>query len=366
MSTVSTTETKTELSVKDQATQALEVAVKSARTGLEEAVGDIAKGIATARGIREIKNALNDDIMKDFMMLMNSPHGFKSDKKDGGDFYKVEVVRDCMIDAFLKGAKVVNNEFNIIVGQCYLTKNFFERKIKELPYIRDLKYSIGTAAKAGAKSAAMPGQASWFDTRDGEAHEAHFTVTEAGDFRIVVNAWDGSSPSELYGKGESRLLRRIYKQMSGFDISDEPGRTVEGAVVQPAPLAEPKAIEAPAKQADPELANRQALAAETFKKMNVTQAMIEAKLGKPINEATGADLDELKEILEGVHKNETLLCDHFEFPEISEGAARNRLKRCRSAEGIDKTATRLLNEGADESMVRHLAGEYLEDLKGGE
>lgn len=348
------------------ATDNLSIAVNAARKELEGCVDDIQVAVATARGIREIENALTDEIMSDFMLLMNTPHGFKTDKTDSSQgFYEISTVRKCLIDAFLKGAKVVGNEFNILVSQCYLTKMFYERKIKELTFIKNLKYNIGLSVTVGPKASAMPGRATWFDERDQQQHSASFQKTDGDDFRIVVNSWDGSSPSELHGKGESRLLRRIYKQITGNDISDEPGGTVDGTVKRGSEVDPPKRVEQEAPVQN-ELADRRSKALGMFKKINVTEEMLTEKLKKPFEDTTSEDLDDLKAIAVANAKNETRLCDHFNFKEITEGEARNRMNRCKSIAGLEASVTRLVSEGADSKMIGQLSGEYREKLERGE
>jgi hypothetical protein len=68
-----------------------------------------------AAGIRALRAALTPEIMQDIMALQGSSLGFRTDKdKEGG--YPVEVVKECMIEAVLKGARVINNETNIIAS----------------------------------------------------------------------------------------------------------------------------------------------------------------------------------------------------------------------------------------------------------
>ena len=75
--------------------------------------GHFARAFQMAAGIRMLKAAITKEMMADLMDLQGSPLGFRTDKdKDGG--YPEAVVKECAIEAALRGAYWVGNEFNII------------------------------------------------------------------------------------------------------------------------------------------------------------------------------------------------------------------------------------------------------------
>ena len=98
-------------------------------TNIENAVMELttagytgfALGLAKSKVVSMIASALNNEVMKPIMEMQNKAYGFKTDCK-GNDSYKVEVVRDCLIEATLKGVEPTGNQFNIIGGNCYITK----------------------------------------------------------------------------------------------------------------------------------------------------------------------------------------------------------------------------------------------------
>jgi len=344
----------------------LEAVVAQTQTELEGAVGDVAQAIATSRGIKAIRAALTDEVMADLMSLMNDALGFKTDRSDPNKgFYNVDVVRNCLISGFMRGAKVVGNEINIIASQCYLTKEFYERKLGQLTHIRELRWQIGTAVK-GEKTAAMPAKASWVDTRDGQQHVYECAMVDGFDGRIQVNSYATSSPDELHGKAESKLFRRIYKQISGVDIPemDEP---LEGSVVPASQLDKPKGIEGKAEddsKSEREVRIEKVPAA--FKRFNVTVEMLQAKIGKPLDQATDKDLDILSGAYDVILKGDKKASEIFTFPEITDGDIRKRFFKLKSMSGIRKAADELIERGADEDIVDALANEYLDNLKGSE
>ena len=96
-----------------------------------------------AGAMQSLRESLTDEIMAPIMALRGSPLGFKTDKdfskeKDAngqrkmGVGYPMEVVRDTVIYAFGIGARMTNNEINIIASNPYPTKNFFSRKLDEI------------------------------------------------------------------------------------------------------------------------------------------------------------------------------------------------------------------------------------------
>lgn len=197
------------------------------------------RAVLTAKAIAALEKAMTPSIMKDFMGLMNSPLGFKTDRYDGmkdrsGNVvkaYSESVVKRCLIVGILQGANVFGNEINIIAHNCYLTKEFFDRKIRQHAGIQSFSYQIGPPAKHGDKSAILEATAEWID-QHGELHSVEFVDKRRDDppgrdMRIVVNAYASSSPDELRGKAESKLFRRCFHQITGQELMEP--MTVEGS-----------------------------------------------------------------------------------------------------------------------------------------
>lgn len=79
------------------------------------------KANAIANAIVELKSLLTPEYMKPIMALQGSKLGFRTDKdKSGG--YSMDVVRNCLIEAVLIGLQPTGNQFNIIAGNTYPTK----------------------------------------------------------------------------------------------------------------------------------------------------------------------------------------------------------------------------------------------------
>lgn len=83
--------------------------------------GGFEKAHAVALAIDELEGLMTNDYMKPIMKLQGNKLGFRTDKdKTGG--YEMAVVRRCLIEAVLVGLQPAGNQFNIIAGKMYPTK----------------------------------------------------------------------------------------------------------------------------------------------------------------------------------------------------------------------------------------------------
>lgn len=193
--------------------------------GKNEAV----KALIVARSVKQFKSLLSDAVMKDIMELQNSPLGFKTDKaKDGG--YPLAVVRDCVVQAFMRGLRVTGNEINIIAGNLYVTKEGFERLLTELPGLTGLKIQIGVPQNMEG-GALVPARAEW------HYHGVHDAITwekeESSDYRLPIRVNSAMGVDAVLGKAKSKVLRNIYARVAGSKLpveadADEP---VDGEVI---------------------------------------------------------------------------------------------------------------------------------------
>jgi hypothetical protein len=173
-----------------------------------------------AAGISALRKAITNDMMAEIMPLQGSSLGFRTDKdKDGG--YPLPVVKDCMIEAVLKGAYMVGNEMNIIAGRAYFTKEFYTRKLREFPGLTDLKIKLGVPVLREGK-AFVSASADWnLDGRPGRLEKA---ITKVGDRdvdeRIPVKVNQGMSDDAILGKADRKMKKAIYDLLTGSETSD--------------------------------------------------------------------------------------------------------------------------------------------------
>lgn len=164
--------------------------------------------IAHAAGL--LRERITSAIMNDFRQLMNTPLGFRTDRQNGkGEPYADAVIKDCLIQALLRGLRPTGNEFNIIAGNMYITKEGYRRLLKELDGLTNLQIDIGTP-KTHGEGAIVPCKATWL--MHGQPQEMDCT----GDFAIAVK---GTGADLIHGKAESKMLRRVFMRIVGSDLA---------------------------------------------------------------------------------------------------------------------------------------------------
>jgi hypothetical protein len=177
----------------------------------------IVRSVLIAHAAGMLRERITAAIMNDFRQLMNTPLGFRTDRQAGkNEPYSDAVIKDCLIQALLRGLRPTGNEFNIIAGNMYITKEGYRRLLKELPGLSNLRVDIGTP-KAHGEGAIVPCKATWMI--DGQPQEMDCT----GDYSIAVK---GTGADLIHGKAESKILRRVFMRIVGSDLAtpdeDEP------------------------------------------------------------------------------------------------------------------------------------------------
>jgi hypothetical protein len=181
------------------------------------ASNEAAKALIVAKSIKQFKKLLTDAVMSDIMELQGSPLGFKTDKaKDGG--YAITIVRDCVVQAFMRGLRVTGNEFNIIANGLYVTKEGFERLLAEMPGLANLKIQIGVPQNLEG-GALVPAKADWL--MNGVADSITWEKTESADYRIPIRVNSAMGVDAILGKARSKVLRNIYARISGTKLAVE-------------------------------------------------------------------------------------------------------------------------------------------------
>jgi hypothetical protein len=174
------------------------------------------RALITARATNGIKSRLTKEIMADVMALQGSKLGYKTDRDDKGG-YSVDVVRDVLTEALIRRLRVCGNEFNIIAGNLYVTKEGLKRLVSEHPGLSDLEIDMGVPIKASETTAVVPCVARW--QYQGVAKSLECFKTEEMDSRIPVRVNQYMGMDAISGKAESKLYRRIYNRLTGSTIS---------------------------------------------------------------------------------------------------------------------------------------------------
>jgi len=179
---------------------------------------DFFKPIVLAMAIQDLKSALTPEAMAAIRGLENSAMGFKTD--DPKQPYPVEVIRDCVVEAMLRGVSVAGNQFNIIKGNFYIARNGWEAKLRKagcseiVPTVgRPEDVMMGAPNQYGncQVTATFAAQASCM--KDGKRYSVSACITSEVDGRIQVSAFGkdiSACIDGLKGKVEARILKKLY------------------------------------------------------------------------------------------------------------------------------------------------------------
>lgn len=167
------------------------------------------KAFLIAQATADLKAALTPQYMKPIMELQGSRLGFKTDKDDSGG-YPESVVKHCLIEAVLTGVQPFGNQFNIIAGNCYITKEGFGYTLANFP---GLDYEIIPALpriNADRTSAAIVMKIIW--TLGGRTKEREI------DFPIRMNKFMGTDA--VIGKATRKARAWLFWTITGIEVGD--------------------------------------------------------------------------------------------------------------------------------------------------
>lgn len=182
-----------------------------------EITDNMGAAFLAANVVVSLRDALTDEVMdKVFMPLMNKKIGFLTDRdpnrpsKDGKTVipYSRDVVRDCIIDAAFIGLLPTGNQFNIITGTMYPTKEGYTALLKRL----GVKYIIQKTPMQDMsdKCAQVTCKVSYSWNKESNS----FTV-------ITPIKKDGySSMDQILGKAERKAKKALFEYITGCDYGD--------------------------------------------------------------------------------------------------------------------------------------------------
>lgn len=193
-------------------------------TVLASNVNGFQKAFVMSSAIDIIKEQLSDEYMKPIMALQGSSLGFKTDldtikEKDAkgkwvtkkGEGYPLEIVRDCLIEAVFLGLEVTGNQFNIIGGNMYPTREGFGALLDKMKGLKKNFTYTKILQPPGQKVANVTVRIDW-------QVEGESAKKQEIDFPIKSNEY--TSYDALIGKAERKAKRWLYNTIKGTDISD--------------------------------------------------------------------------------------------------------------------------------------------------
>jgi len=167
------------------------------------------RAYATAEAIQKLQDLLTPEYLKPIMALQGNRLGIKTDKdKSGG--YPADVFKNCLIEAVLMGLQPYGNQWNIIAGNFYPTKEGCGYLLNNWV---GLKYSLICGVpkpNQDGKSAVVDVKIKW--TINNDSKEEIIPISIKMDAYTSVDAMVGKATR----KGRAWLLSAI----SGIEITE--------------------------------------------------------------------------------------------------------------------------------------------------
>jgi hypothetical protein len=186
--------------------EALDLAIER---GIEaqQMAGRMSKALAVAGAMADIRAAFTPEIMRTIMALQGTAIGFRSDKDSTGG-YPENVVRDCGIEAMLQGVQFIGNQFNIIGGRSYITKEGMGEKLSK---IAGLKQSTTPGIpELKTNGAIIPMDVEW----------EYKGVAGKRTLQICVRVNSGMGADAIIGKATRKARAWLYQHITGQEIPD--------------------------------------------------------------------------------------------------------------------------------------------------
>lgn len=191
--------------------------------------GNFARTIAYGLAVAELREALDERVMKALLKLKNSRMGFRTDEGPKVSPYSMEVVRDAVIEAATLGLQCVGNHFNILGGNMYVTKEGFTFLLRELVKagrLQDMRFVYHPAeiTESSTQGVSRSGELYQKIEREGLVKVEVSCVfdgkpvQECLEFVIRVNS--GMSQDAVLGKAERKAKAWLYNYLTDQAVSD--------------------------------------------------------------------------------------------------------------------------------------------------
>ena len=195
-----------------------------------------------ASAIGQLRKALTDEVMTEIVLpLVDTKAGFLTDRRPTAKNphpqpYSLQVLRNCVIDAILKGLALHGNQINIISGQVYITKEGYAALLKKL----GVKYIIDAGAPI------VNGDTVTFSVSVNAKYQGE-AISYKTSFMSKVTQY--ASFDLLAGKATARAIKSLYTYVSGIDagevadVTSEPTQAIvvdADVVTETEPVQEPK------------------------------------------------------------------------------------------------------------------------------
>lgn len=166
------------------------------------------KALLTAVCVDRLKAALTEQVMQPIMALQDSALGFRTDKeKQGG--YPLPVVKEALINAVMVGLLPCGNQWNIIDGRMYVTKEGFTYLLDQA----GVKYTIDQAVPVMKNGGAIVHtEVAWSDPVTGSKGSKVLEIP------VRVNA--GMGTDAILGKADRKAKCWLYNNLTHSTLAD--------------------------------------------------------------------------------------------------------------------------------------------------
>lgn len=197
------------------------------------------KAFMVASAIEELKSLLTPEYMKPIMAMQGNKLGFKTDKDTSGG-YGQDVVKNCLIEAVLMGLQPTGNQFNIIAGNTYATKDGVGELLKQMP---GLNYKLNfelPRINPDKTSAAIKVKVSW--NVDGSKGD------ETIEIPVKMNSMMGTDA--VIGKATRKARKWLFDYLTGSELPEGEVTDIDYLVVDDVAEKKAELKEKKTKQAD--------------------------------------------------------------------------------------------------------------------
>lgn len=177
-----------------------------------------------ANAVSMLRAQLTEDLMVGFSKLANSKLGFLTDRPNKRQEYPYSPaeLRDCLIEALLRGVMPTGNQFNVLGGNCYITSEGWQHLVRRLPGVTGVDcVALGDPEVKGG-TAAVSMRLIWYEDGKRDTHVFGDSKTE-GDTRLRVRVNAGMGLDAILGKAKARAFKWLHTNITGqsYDSVDD-------------------------------------------------------------------------------------------------------------------------------------------------
>ena len=189
-------------------------------------LSEMQQAVKVSRGI-QLARTLITKLLPEIKPLAGTALGFKTDLDAKGG-YPDHALIEALTEAVLRGVSWTGNQFNVISGRCYVTKEGYAKLVRNLDGLTDLVLIPGVP-KGGEGGAVVPFKAEW--RLNGKLMRLERNIP------VRLNGTAGADAA--IGKATRKMLASVYATCTGsvqsaYDADDADG---DGLVdVTPAPI----------------------------------------------------------------------------------------------------------------------------------